>query len=340
MTHMESYELLFRGASVGLLLFLAIRFAMMGLRGAVDRAGFLCCVVAAFHALGAHEAPSLGPQWLDATFYYLGNFFGFAFWLLALALFSDRARLCVLTVIPFAVIAVTGFFPELYFICQIVTVGLMLHIMVLALQDFDGDLVQFRRSFRVVLATLVPIFVITSIAGEVLVDGYAPAFQIIEWVKYFGSSLLFSLWLTRMERGLLSTPDAETAPRPRDVPVADRLDLDKLNDAVASGACFEPGLTIGALAHQLDMPEHRLRRLINRGLGYRNFAAFVNDHRIEEAKRRLADPGQAREQIIAHAFALGYNSLAPFNRAFRERTGQSPTAWRTAQLDQGHVPAE
>ena len=53
---------------------------------------------------------------------------------------------------------------------------------------------------------------------------------------------------------------------------------------------------------------------------------------IEEAKRRLADPKMAREQIVSHAFSLGYASLAPFNRAFRERVGISPTEYREQVL--------
>ena len=76
------------------------------------------------------------------------------------------------------------------------------------------------------------------------------------------------------------------------------------------------------------MPEHRLRRLINDQLGYRNFAAFVNARRIEAAKQVLANPGEARRTIASIAFDLGFGSLGPFNRAFKEETGETPTEWR------------
>ena len=98
------------------------------------------------------------------------------------------------------------------------------------------------------------------------------------------------------------------------------------------GIYLNSGLTIGELANRMNMPEHRLRRLINKGLGYRNFAAFINDHRIEEARRRLSEPETAREQITSLAFDLGYSSLAPFNRAFRERMGMSPSQYREKAL--------
>src|SRR5262249_54345619 len=92
------------------------------------------------------------------------------------------------------------------------------------------------------------------------------------------------------------------------------------------------GLTIGALADELATPEHRLRRLINDHLGARNFAAFVNAHRIAAAKALLADPTNARKSVSAIAFDLGFGSLGPFNRAFKEVAGVTPTEFRKAAV--------
>ena len=96
----------------------------------------------------------------------------------------------------------------------------------------------------------------------------------------------------------------------------------------------QEGLTIGEVARRLDAPEHRVRRLINQRLGHRNFADYVNSFRISAAKARLADPGDARTTVAAIAFDLGYGSLGPFNRAFREATGVTPTAWRRQALSE------
>ena len=151
---------------------------------------------------------------------------------------------------------------------------------------------------------------------------------------YFVLALGFSVWLTTLKEGLFQRAANGSVPSVvrGELSGADRLELDRVVKAMDGGLYLEPGLTIGGLADILHVPEHRLRRLINGGLGYRNFAAFVNDYRIEEAKRRLADPELAREQIIQHAFSLGYASLAPFNRAFRERVGVSPTEFREGAL--------
>jgi AraC-like DNA-binding protein len=88
------------------------------------------------------------------------------------------------------------------------------------------------------------------------------------------------------------------------------------------------GITIGTLATKLAVPEYRLRRLINQQLGYRNFNVFLNDHRIEEVKAALADPSQAEVPVITIAMDAGFQSLGPFNRAFKATTGVTPSEYR------------
>jgi AraC-like DNA-binding protein len=128
---------------------------------------------------------------------------------------------------------------------------------------------------------------------------------------------------------------ASTAPMdaPRLDP-ADRITLEKLAEAMDKGRAWkDENVNIGSLAEKVGVPEHRLRRLINDNLGHRNFAAFVNTRRIEAAKQTLADPTQARTTVAAIAFELGFGSLGPFNRAFKEATGKTPTQWRRDALE-------
>jgi AraC-like DNA-binding protein len=87
-------------------------------------------------------------------------------------------------------------------------------------------------------------------------------------------------------------------------------------------------VTVGSLATRLGIPEYRLRRLINQRLGYRNFNVFLNNHRIEEAKAALSDPTQAEVPVTTIAMDAGFQSLGPFNRAFKATTGVTPTEYR------------
>jgi len=88
------------------------------------------------------------------------------------------------------------------------------------------------------------------------------------------------------------------------------------------------GLGIGDVGARLGVPEYRLRRLINRQLGHRNFSSFINGYRLTEARRALEDPTQAEVPILTIALDAGFQSLAPFNRAFKAATGTTPSDYR------------
>ena len=92
-------------------------------------------------------------------------------------------------------------------------------------------------------------------------------------------------------------------------------------------------LTIGRLAHDLGVPEYRLRRVINQGLGQRNFAGYLNGQRIAEARAALADPSQVDVPILTIALDAGFGSLGPFNRAFKAETGVTPSEYRRSAHD-------
>ena len=115
---------------------------------------------------------------------------------------------------------------------------------------------------------------------------------------------------------------------------AAKADLERLECLMSKDQVWkEEGLTIASLALRASIPETQLRRLINDCLGYRNFPSYVNAHRIAAAKNRLADPSEARVSISTIAYDIGFASLGPFNRAFKEEAGVSPSEWRRKSLD-------
>jgi AraC-like DNA-binding protein len=115
----------------------------------------------------------------------------------------------------------------------------------------------------------------------------------------------------------------------RDSDVADKKLVDALMQLMADERIYRhDNVSIGTLATRLKIPEYKLRRLINHRLGYRNFNVFLNNQRIEEAKAALADPTQAEVPVITIAMDAGFQSLGPFNRAFKATTGVTPTEFR------------
>ncbi len=94
----------------------------------------------------------------------------------------------------------------------------------------------------------------------------------------------------------------------------------------------DEGLSLAGLAAQLAVPEYRLRRAINQGLGFRNFNAYVNQWRLTQARAALADPAQRDRTVLDIALAVGFGSIGPFNRAFKADTAQTPTEFRKRSL--------
>jgi AraC-like DNA-binding protein len=118
-----------------------------------------------------------------------------------------------------------------------------------------------------------------------------------------------------------------------DMDAGERQLAERLRRAVGQDRVYRhEGLTIASLAKQLGAPEYRLRRVINRHLGFRNFNDFLNHHRVRDACAALADPARARVPILSLALDLGYLSLSPFNRAFKAQTGLTPREYRRTKL--------
>jgi len=124
------------------------------------------------------------------------------------------------------------------------------------------------------------------------------------------------------------TDAAQTAPDPVDERLA--ADLQRLMSEARIYRSED--LSIGSLADRLRAPEYRLRRLINQRLGHRNFNAFINSHRLAEAQAALADPARRELPVLSIALEAGFQSIGPFNRAFKAATGRTPTEFRREKL--------
>ncbi len=90
--------------------------------------------------------------------------------------------------------------------------------------------------------------------------------------------------------------------------------------------------SLAALAQRLQLPEYRLRRLIHQRLGQRNFNSFINSYRLAEVRRALANPAQRSTPILTLALEAGFQSIGPFNRAFKAETGMTPSEFREQHL--------
>jgi len=86
----------------------------------------------------------------------------------------------------------------------------------------------------------------------------------------------------------------------------------------------EPAFSRADLARELDISENILSRVINVAFG-KSFPRLLNEFRVDDAKRMLHDHA-IPIQVVASE--VGFNSLASFNRAFREITSITPSQYR------------
>lgn len=89
-----------------------------------------------------------------------------------------------------------------------------------------------------------------------------------------------------------------------------------------------PELKVADLAGILGEHEYKVTQCITGVLGYRNFNHLINSHRIDRAKEALADPDNKERPILSVAFDCGFNSIGPFNRAFKRQVGMTPREYR------------
>jgi AraC-like DNA-binding protein len=199
------------------------------------------------------------------------------------------------------------------------------------------DLEEARRRFRDLMVTAIGGYMVLVTGLSIYLFYRQPA-PLVDFLIAAGTVFLifgFLLMTAKMQNRLFAgLPRAEPAPEP-DV-AEERLHAALLRCMEEKGY-RAPGLTITALAERLGAPEYRLRRLINGRLGHRNFNDFVNGYRLAEARRRLADAADVRTPVLTIALDAGFQSIGPFNRAFKDDTGMTPVEYRRAKTGQSAV---
>lgn len=238
-----------------------------------------------------------------------------------------------------------------FLVLHLVGLALIADLVRVGIFERADDLVEQRRIVRLWLPLLVAAQAAQILLVEMLemfaaIDSRYPPFSLVNSVIILLIMLFAALALFRTEPELLpargeeqpASPSIE--PAPIDLTPSEQVLHEKLKAAMAEGAYREPGLSISGLAEQLETPEHRLRALINRRLGHRNFSAFLNRHRITEAQERLANPDDVDLPVLTIAMDMGYNSLPTFNRAFRSETGTTPSEFRRLSFNGEHNHSE
>jgi len=134
--------------------------------------------------------------------------------------------------------------------------------------------------------------------------------------------------LFRLDASKVASADIEqkeeTSLSPEEVEELDKIKAN-LMDVMHSGKMYlNPDLSLPDMALKLGMRKELLSRAINLGIG-KNFYRFVNEFRIEEFKRLVANGGAKRLTHSGLAYEAGFKSKSTFYKAFKEITGITPS---------------
>lgn len=364
---MSLLEAAFRGGAVVLLLLVAAlllrdaRRVPAGVFSALFALGAAAYTIVSASTL-AVAAPS--PWLLPLLVVAIGN--PVVFCLFAAALFDDDFKpswwhaLAWLALVAFGIASLWGGVPHARWICSGLGLACNAIGVWLVLAGRALDLVEERRRLRAVLVIVIALYSASMIASEIVwpAGSGGPTLYLINSIGVLVITLVFAVVLLTVSRdgALISLPAAASStpaylPRrsasvepsrdaSQEANQGDWVGRDEDEGLLAAlrrlmehdKAYREEGLSIGVLAAKLGMAEHALRRLINQRLGYRNFTAFLNFYRLDDVMAALSDPAQEPVPILTIALDAGFQSLGPFNRAFKAQTGMTPTEFRRLRL--------
>ena len=350
---MATTDLLIRAATVALAL--AAAAALLARAPRSDVAWYAATVVGGMGAFMAASAPqshaALGfaalvfNAWCLATPAFV--------WLLAVRLFSEEGApgrwhfaAPVLLVPPTLAgdygrfgLGVLGNVPDLALALLLTgraaAMGLLLAACWAAIAHWRVDLVEHRRRVRAVFVTLFGAAFLAMAASTFIFGGKPAPLQLLVVTHGLLLALAFAAVVFVAGGGMrwLEEPEAAAPQRPAlavvrndspEAPLAQRI----VAEMKARELWRRERLSIRDLALELGTQEYRVRRAINRHLGYRNFNEFLHDYRLHAAAARLRDPGEGHLPVLSIALDSGYGSVGPFNRAFKARFGVTPSQFR------------
>ncbi len=277
--------------------------------------------------------------------------YGYFLWVFALSVIDDQFRFGKLHIVLLSILVLLNTLPSLapafavptwpllmYHACQLLLAAMYIHLWYVAFIQLGDELIESRRYFRTIFVGPASIAGFIHEPGMVFGGSVAAVYGLhigIVLLTAFSVTTL-ALWLFGpshgqglFDRGRSDAKAMEETTQSPDRVEADKILTDRLLELMNIEKAYrQPGLTITELAAKMHVPAHQLRKLINSHMGHRNFSSFLNRYRIAEACEILGNSDSANSQVLGIAFSLGYQSLSPFNRAFKESTGLTPSDYR------------
>lgn len=223
------------------------------------------------------------------------------------------------------------------YVTIMIALALVFHLVWVGVASYRDDLIQPRREARVWIVVLV-VLTLTLVLVAQLTTGRDVS-GLLRMSIAFPVSVLSLFWLARFQSSALEFKStSDTDDESSSIPAKDRAAFQRLLKTMAEDKPYlDPDLSIGRLATRVGVPAHQLRTIINQGMDFRNFAAFLAHYRIADIKLLLCDPQNARTPILTIALNHGFSSISTFNRTFKNEVGQTASQFRRHAFEGAEV---
>jgi len=271
-------------------------------------------------------------------------------WWLALSVFDDKFQIGRLAwtgmiaetsgpiLMWLSYIGVIGRVPaEIKYMTVAIALMMVCHAVWVGIASYRDDLIQPRREARIWIVSLVVLTLGVVLIAQVTTSGNVSG--LLRVGIAFPVSVLSLFWLVRFQTAILDfAPALETNLEDLSISMKDQATYQQLLTTMMEDKPYlEADLSIGGLAARIGVPAHQLRTIINQGMGFRNFSAFLAHYRITDIKPLLADPTNSRTPILTIALSHGFSSISTFNRAFKNEVGQTASQFRSIALEDDEV---
>ena len=338
---MLDWFIFLRGLALGLLLALLLG-ALLRFR---QYHAVRCLALLALSLSGYVVAPLLygKSQWFHIAV-LLADTIPMVFLLFVQALFADHRRPSPRTLLFGALYLAMGYagvwFPgaiavdvlsvsPLWLLSRLLMAAMLAYALYLTLRQWRQDLVEPRRRLRLTVVVIGGAYILGVLVVETVAADIPSWVELLNAAGIVASNLLFLAVVISLGPEGLVQATAVTEPLSPRQATETSPEMSRVLTAMEEDKLYrDMELTIRSLGERLAIPEHRLRRLINRELGYRNFNDFLNHYRLGEVSRRLEDMESRQIPILTIAMDAGYRSLTTFNRAFKATFGLTPREYR------------
>lgn len=306
----------------------------------------LCVGVAIYLPCSMHSSACVvAPIW---PLTLLASGVPFFFWSWTRSVMDDEFRMTPLALIAGSVLIVSPFVGDALTYERVAEWGIVAHsvmgiafvvaALIEVLRGWRQDLIEARRRLRLVLLVVCGVYSVSVLSVELFLQ----IDPVSQRLKILNASALTAL-LLGLSIGVLSVsqtlrrafgwmpPQGLAGVQPAEVQARNQEQevIAKLQACMTDSAAYRnPALSIAQLAAVVGVHEKRLRDIINRQLGHKNFSSYVNAFRLEEVRRRLVDARHDHLPILTLALDAGFGSVVAFNRAFKDTFEVTPSEYR------------